>query len=211
MTDTEVQCIVPGGCGVAPVTAVLDTVVTSTPRNFYYIASPVLFDIEPAEGEALAPSPISFNGNFLLTTNQVLFNGIPSTAPPVVVNDNQVLATPVSIDPVGGSPWSQPVVVGVRTAGGSTSLFNGFYLAYDRPAVSAISPTSGPAGVEVIVTGTAFVSNSINVTFDSHVAEFSPVSDTQLVALSPTGVTGTVDLVVHTPGGASEPVPFTFT
>jgi len=69
-------------------------------------------------------------------------------------------------------------------------------------AVTSVSPTSGPPGTSITVTGTGFTGASA-VGFGSTAADtFSVDSDTQITVTAPNGA-GTVDITVTTPGGAS--------
>jgi RHS repeat-associated protein len=72
------------------------------------------------------------------------------------------------------------------------------------PVIIAISPTTGPAagGTTVTVTGTG-LTGATAVHFGTQAAtSVSVTSDTSLTAVSPAG-TGTVDVIVTTPGGTS--------
>jgi hypothetical protein len=71
------------------------------------------------------------------------------------------------------------------------------------PAVSGISPASGPAagGDSVTVTGSSFT-GATGVSFGSTSATFTVDSDSQITATSPAG-TGTVDVTVTTQAGTS--------
>ena len=72
-------------------------------------------------------------------------------------------------------------------------------LAATTPAVTGFSPTSGPVGTQVVLTGTGFT-GATNVRFDGTKATFSVDSDSQITATVPTGATrGTIRIV--TPGG----------
>jgi hypothetical protein len=205
---TQATCTVPGGCGVQNVTITAPSG-TSNAVPFYYIAGPTVASISPVEGSAATPTPISISGNSLLTTNQVSFNGDPTAAAPTIVGDSQITATPDAITPVGANPWFQAVDVAVRTAGGTGTLTDVLPV-YDTPVVDTLTPDTGPAGTEVVIDGEAFVSNSIEVTFDGVQADFSALSDVQIVATAPVGPTGAIDVVVSTPGGDSTPVTYTY-
>jgi large repetitive protein len=72
------------------------------------------------------------------------------------------------------------------------------------PTVTGVSPASGPAvgGTAVAITGTNFT-GATSVSFGGlAAASFTVNSATSITAISPAG-TGTVDVVVTTPGGAS--------
>lgn len=206
---TQVTCAVPGGCGVQNVT-VTATSGTSNALPFYYVAGPTLAGVSPTEGSAATPGPVVLHGDGLLTTNQVTFNGIPTPDDPIINSDSRITATPAALAPVGANPWFQTVDVAVRTAGGTDAL-NDVFVAYDTPLITDLTPDTGSAGIDVVMEGQAFVSDSIQVTFDGVQAEFAALSDTQLVATAPAGPTGAVDVVVITPGGASAPATFTYT
>jgi hypothetical protein len=205
---TQATCIVPGGCGVQNVTITAPSG-TSNAAPFYYIASPTLASVSPVEGSAATPTPIAIFGSSLLTTNQVSFDGDPTATAPTINSDGQVTATPDAITPVGANPWFQSVDVSVQTAGGTASLA-GVLTVYDTPVVTTLTPDTGPAGTEVVIDGEAFVSNSIEVTFDGVQADFAALSDVQIIAIAPAGPTGAVDVVVSTPGGDSTPVTYTY-
>ena len=73
------------------------------------------------------------------------------------------------------------------------------------PVVSAVSPATGPAagGTAVTITGTGFT-DATGVDFGSTpAARFTVASDTTIVAVSPSGTAGTVDVTVTTPCGSS--------
>ena len=72
------------------------------------------------------------------------------------------------------------------------------------PTVTAITPANGPTvgGTTVTITGTGFTGATAVSFGATPAASFSFVSDTQMTAVSPAG-TGTVDIRVTGPGGAS--------
>lgn len=82
------------------------------------------------------------------------------------------------------------------------------------PAVTQVTPVTGPAGTTVTVTGTGFT-GATAVSFGSTPATFTPSStaaDTELLVTVPAG-SGTVNVTVTTPSGTSPATPadeFTF-
>jgi hypothetical protein len=80
------------------------------------------------------------------------------------------------------------------------------------PAVTGVSPVSGPAGggTAVTITGSGFT-GATGVSFGSAAAEsFTVNGDTSITAVSPAG-SGTVDVTVSKPSGTSSPaVQFTY-
>jgi IPT/TIG domain/Putative Flp pilus-assembly TadE/G-like len=76
---------------------------------------------------------------------------------------------------------------------------------YPKPIVSGLSPSAGSAsgGDAVTITG-AYFSGATKVTFGGKPASFTVMSDTTIVAVSPSGSSGnTVDILVTTGGGTS--------
>lgn len=82
----------------------------------------------------------------------------------------------------------------------------------DIPHITTLSPTSGPAGTLVTITGENFddTENSSTVTFDSTVAAVVPGgwSDTQIEVTVPMLPIGPSNVVVTTSKGSSDPVVF---
>jgi hypothetical protein len=72
------------------------------------------------------------------------------------------------------------------------------------PTVIAVDPGSGPAGTQVVITGSGFTEDTRAVAFGGVSAgtRFAVVSSTQILAYVPEGA-GTVHVTVTTPGGAS--------
>jgi hypothetical protein len=95
--------------------------------------------------------------------------------------------------------------VTVTTPGGTSATSSADKFAYIvAPAVTGVSPTSGPAagGTLVTITGTGFT-GATAVDFGTTAAtDVTVVSSTKVTADSPAG-SGTVDVTVTTPGGTS--------
>lgn len=206
-SDTVATCVVPPGCGVVNVTVTAATG-TSNARPFYYIDAPVLSGLSPVETSAENPGPVTITGSDLLTANQVQFAGTPGTLTPPT-SDSSITATPAPVAEVGANPWFQTQPAAVRTAGGTVTVANAVTF-YDTPTIATIEPTSGEANDEVIITGTGYVGEGVSVTFDGVEADFILISDLQILAFAPVGPTGDADVVVTTPGGASNAETFTY-
>ncbi len=99
-----------------------------------------------------------------------------------------------AVPPSGGGPSGGGGSGGSGGAGGSIAA----------PAVSGISPTSGPStgGTAVTIAGSNF-SGATEVEFGGHSATtFTVVNPNEITAVSPPGI-GTADVQVVTPGGTS--------
>ncbi|MCJ7795498.1 MAG: YCF48-related protein, partial [Thermoleophilia bacterium] len=80
------------------------------------------------------------------------------------------------------------------------------------PTITAVTPSSGRAGTEVTITGAEFGSTRSQsyVSFGAvDATDYTAWSDTQINVLVPATVSGQVDIVVHTAGGASNAKTFT--
>ncbi|MBP2708544.1 IPT/TIG domain-containing protein [Microbispora sp. RL4-1S] len=209
VTATQVTCVLPSACGPTTVSVVAPSG-TSNALPFYYIDPPFVSGVAPVEGSAATPSAVTFTGESLLTTNRIQFGTVTGTLTTPVTSDVSVTATPIAVTPLGANPWFQSFGAAVRTAGGTATVTNAIAL-FDTPTVTDLNPNTGSAGTLVIITGTAFVGSAVSVTFDGVDADFTPNSDTVIIATAPTGPTGAIDVVVTTPGGGSTPVTFTYT
>lgn len=73
------------------------------------------------------------------------------------------------------------------------------------PSVQGVVPVSGPEGTLVLITGSGFT-GATSVSFGSlQTSNVTVQSDTRIVAASPIGGTGTVDVTVTGPAGTSAP------
>ncbi|MEW9527475.1 IPT/TIG domain-containing protein [Microbispora sp. NPDC049125] len=207
LAGTVVTCTLPSGCGPTTV-AVVTTTGTSNALPFYYIDPPFASRLSPVENSAETPLPVTITGETLLTTNRVQFAGVTATLTPPT-SDVTVSATPQPVTPLGAAPWFQSQSAAVRTAGGTFTVANALAF-FDTPAITALDPATGAGGDLVIITGTAFVGAAITVTFAGVDTDITVNSDTQILAFAPTGPAGAVDVVVTTPGGASDPATFTY-
>jgi hypothetical protein len=98
----------------------------------------------------------------------------------------------------------------VRITATSGSLFNDFnQFAFDNPvvppAVSSVSPTSGPTagGTSITITGTTFTGATAVKFGSTNASSYTVNSATQITATSPAGSAGTVDITVTGAGGTS--------
>ena len=93
-------------------------------------------------------------------------------------------------------------VVVVTGAGTATASAAFTYLA--PPSVTGVAPNKGPTagGMPVVITGTGFT-GATSANFGARSASFTVSSDTRIMATSPAGSAGPVDVTVTTPVGTS--------
>ncbi|MEU8994392.1 IPT/TIG domain-containing protein [Streptomyces caniferus] len=203
-TAGQITVIAPAG----PPSSVNVTVTTaggtSNPLPYFYLAAPTLSDLSPHLGPDTGGNTVTVFGTNLTLTNAVNFGASPATSL-VVVSDNQLTVTA----PAGVGT----VVVTVTTPGGTSTAATGnpYYTYLGAPVLTSLTPSHGAdVGGDAIVLGGSNLTYTDAVTFGGVPASFAAISDTQVVATSPAGAPGTVNVVAHTPAGNSNALPFVY-
>jgi hypothetical protein len=189
-SGTQITATVPLGAtsGKISVTTPGGTVQSSS--SFTVTVLPVVTSFSPVSA-GIGASVVIAGANFVNVT-AVRFNGIAAVNP-VVNSANQITATVPSGAATGP--------ISVTTTTGTVQSATAFTV-IPSPVIAGFSPGSGPAGTSVAVTGTGF-SGATAVTFNNvNAAAFLVVSDTQITASAPAGVS-TGPLRVMTPGGTA--------
>ena len=197
VNNTTITATTPAGsAGTATV-----TVTNSGGQNgslasaFTYLNPPTVTSITPNNGSTGGGTAVTITGTNFAAGATVTF-GTTSATNVVVVNSTTITAT----TPAGSGSG---VTVTVTVGGQSGSLTNGFsYLVV--PAVSSVSPNSGPVagGTAVTITGTNFAAGAA-VTFGTAAAtNVVVVNGTTITATTPAGSAGAVTVTV-TVGGQS--------
>jgi YVTN family beta-propeller protein len=165
---------------------------------------PVANSIVPAQGLATNTIPVKISGARLDGPSAVNFGPNPATN--LVAN---AAGTELTATSPTGSPGIVPVTV--TTPGGTSNPVSFTYGV--PPTISTVLPNQGPVngGTNVTITGTG-LSGVTAVNFGPNPAS-NPVANaagTELSAISPTGAAGMVSVTVTTPGGTSNPIPYTY-
>ena len=169
--------------------------VASNPYGFEVgTAAPNITSISPTSG-AVATS-VTIKGTGFGSTqgsNTVTFNGVSSV--PTSWSATQIKA------PVPTGATSGSVVV---TASGTVSNSVSFTVPGTGPSITGLSPSSGPVGTSVTITGTKFdaTQSTSTVTFNGVAATSTGWSPTSIVATVPSGATSGY-VVVTVSGTAS--------
>jgi hypothetical protein len=177
------------------------TSATGTADQYTYTPPPVptVSDVSPGSGPSTGGTPVTITGTGFTGATAVNFGaGNPATF--TVSNDTTIMATA----PTGAIGT---VDVTVTTPGGTSATAAADQFTYNappQPAVTAVSPSAGPNGTSVTITGTGFT-GATTVNFGpGNPATFRVNSPTEIAATAPTaGSTGPVDVTVTTPGGTS--------
>ena len=162
--------------------------------------TPVVSSLSASTGPATGGTTLTVLGSGFTPASAVKFG--QTAAQSVTFLSAQALT--VTSPPGGGQ-----VDVTVQNGGTSSATSSADQFFYGSPpAVTGLSPTSGPTagGTTVTITGTGFT-GATAVSFGGIPAtSFTVVSDTQIQATAPAGQAGTVDVEVVTPAGASAQV-----
>ncbi|RXS70753.1 cell shape-determining protein [Streptomyces sp. TM32] len=206
LSNTATQVVVTAPAGPPSATTVTVTTAggTSNPLPYFYVAAPTVNDLSAHFGPATGGNTVAVFGSNLTLASAVSFGGNPATAV-LVISDSQLTATA----PAGAGT----VVVTVTTPGGTSTAATGnpYYTYLAAPVLSSLTPSHGPdLGGDAIVLGGSNLTYTDAVTFGGVSASFAAVSDTQVVATSPGGAPGTVNVVAHTPAGDSNVLPYVY-
>jgi uncharacterized repeat protein (TIGR03803 family) len=159
-----------------------DGVIYSLANNLKQFVQPVVVKSAKVGGS------VGLLGQNFSTATQVLFG---SGAGTFTASGNAFM----SAKPANGSTTG---IITVDEPGGNLTSPQTFKIA---PVLKTFSPTSGPVGTQVILTGTSFL-QATTVKFAGKAATFTINSDTQITTTVPTGaVTGKIS--VTTPGGTA--------
>lgn len=160
--------------------------------------APTVSTIGPSSGPAAGGTSVSITGQALTGVTAVRFGGINAEAFSVN-SDSSITATA----PAGTA--GATVDITVTTPGGTSATGSSDRFTYiSPPAISALSPGTGPAagGTSVAVAGTNFTGATAVKFGGTSATSFTVNSATSITATSPAG-SGTVDVTVTTTGGTS--------
>ena len=199
VSATQINATAPAeSTGLVDITVATPGGISATSANdkFFYSAPPTVTTISPSAGPLGGGTTVTITGTNLLRSSAVKFGTTNATF--TIVSATQINAT-APAESLG------TVDITVTTPGGVTPTGAGDKYTYTTgPSVAAVSPSSGPTagGTSVTITG-ANLDNPTAVNFGANTATIDSHSATQIVATSPPGSAGTVDITVTTAGGTS--------
>ncbi|WP_174990110.1 IPT/TIG domain-containing protein [Pandoraea aquatica] len=156
---------------------------------------PMPSSVTPASGPTLGNNAVVINGTNFVQGTRVYFDAIEATG--VIVD------SPTQIRAVAPGHVAGMVSVGVVSSGGSAAG-SSLYTYVPPPTVTGVSPSQGPAGAQtsVTITGTN-LADVTSVSFGGTPGTITSQTATQIIATSPAGSAGTVDITVTSTGGTS--------
>jgi len=198
-SNTQITATSPAGAaGTVDITVTTagGTSATSAADQFTYVAAPTLGSVSPTSGPDAGGATVVLTGTNLSNVTSVKFGSTNATGF-TVDSATQITAT----SPPGAAG---AVDVSIVSAGGSANL-TAAYTYVVSPAVTALSPATGPVagGTSVTLTG-AHLSGATAVKFGAtNATSFTLDSATQITAVAPAAAAGSVNVTVVTAGGAS--------
>ena len=170
-------------------------------------ARPIISEISPDTGGIGGGSAVTITGKNLGTNPVVTFGA--NAAKVVSASQTKLVVT---------SPAGAAGVVDVHIStsfGNSVVTTSDKFTYFDRPTVTKIAPDNGPArgGTEVTIAGTAFTKAKAVHFGGKPATSFKIKSATEIIAVSPPGTAGTVDIIVvgDNPSLATASDKFTYT
>jgi len=195
VSDTYLTATVPAGALTGAVT--VKTFTTTMNSNRSFLVAPQFTSFSPGDG--IVGSPVTLTGVSFTQTTGVTIGGKAATFK--VVSDTEVTATVPPSAKTGEK-------ITIATLGGTATSSKTFAVV---PWIGKFSPTSGPVGTPVTITGTTFTGTT-KVTFGGAAAKsFQVINDSKVGAIVPMSAkTGKIQ--VTTPGGtATSSTDFTVT
>jgi len=183
VSDSQLSVTIPAGVSGATAYSVTNAYGTTT--GLSWTTQPTISGISPthaAEGATVTITGTGFTG-----ATPVKFNG--TSASFTVVDDSHITATV----PAGATRGA------IQVTGGGTTVNSGTFTV--DPTISSISPTSGPVGGSVTITGTGF-SGATSVSFNGTSASFTITDHAHISATVPSGATSG-PITVTCPGPSS--------
>jgi hypothetical protein len=203
VSATKLTAVSPAGAAgarVIQVTTPSGTSPGSSADLFTYIPPrPTVTAVSPTSGPTTGGTKVTVTGTSFTGATEVTFAGVAATSFTVV---SATKLTAVSPAGAAGARNIQVTTPSGTSPGVAGDLFT--YTA-SRPAITAVSPASGPksGGTSVILTGTGFT-GATEVTFAGVAApSFTVVSATEIATVSPAGAVGVRNVQVATPSGTS--------
>jgi hypothetical protein len=204
-TGTSMTVTSPPGTGVADIVVEnpgFDNISAITAADKFSYVDPAVTSVLPNSGPLIGGITVSIHGSNFTGATSVTFSGLAPMSYKVV-NSGLISA----VTPADG-PGTVDVVV--TTPLGTSPIKATDQFTYVAPTITKISPTSGAVagGTSVVITGVQLEGAS-QVLFGGTPAPgtLDEVSPTEVIATSPPGAVGTVDVQVNTTfNGISAPV-----
>jgi hypothetical protein len=185
---TSITASVPDGATTGPISVTTPTGTGTSSEAFTVILPPTIDSFTPTSGPV--GTQVDILGQRFTGAIYVLFGDTPAMF--TIVSDSEIHATV----PCGGTTGPIWVLIPNGPNGHSSSSFT---VIAQAPTINSFTPTTGPAGTSVWISGSNFCGAS-SVTFNGKAASFYLSSDSDAYATVPSGAT-TGPISVTTPKG----------
>jgi hypothetical protein len=157
-----------------------------------YLEPPIISKLATRKGPAAGGTSVLITGLSFSNASTVSFGGVEAAS--FQVNSS------TSITAISPPSTSGQVDVTVTTGDGSSAITNKDRYKYEKPTVTSVSPSAGPAsgGTIVTVIGSGFAPGSEGTAFNFKAAKATAVqctSTTECTVTTPPGKQGTVDVL----------------
>lgn len=177
----------------------------------FVTAPPAVTSVSPSAGPTAGGTTVTIIGSGFTGATSVQFSSATPAAAFTVISDTKITAT-------SPAHSAATVHVFVTTPAGVSTATNADKFTYQPPpAVTGVSPNTGPAagGTTVTLTGTGFTgATKVQFSSSTSATSFTVVSDTKITVTAPPHAAATVNIFVTTPSGVSTAVAadkFTYT
>ena len=190
----------PGTLGSVDITVTTPGGTSTTDANDKYTYTqppvPTVSAVSPTSGVSTGTAVVTITGTGFIGATAVTFGTTAATFS--VSNSTTITATA----PAGTGTVNVTVTTpGGTSASGAADQYT--YIPPPAPTITGVSPSSGPSGTLVTITGTSFTgATTVDFGAGNPATTFAINNDTTVTAIAPSG-TGTVDVTVTTPGGTS--------
>ena len=206
-SGTVINAIVPPGPSAGGAVSVLVTGPggTSAAGTIYTYAAaltPAVTVLTPASGSVSGGNTVTLTGSNLNGATAVTFAGNAASS--------FTILSPTAINAVAPSGTAGTASIVVTTPVGASTGFPYTYIA--APTPTAVFPTTGitSGGDSVAITGTG-LTGTTSVNFGTTPAtSFTVIGDTEVNAITPAQLVGTVPINITTPGGTDSSLSFGF-
>lgn len=195
VSDTTITASVPNLATTGPIQVYVGNKVATSADDFIVTdknppPAPTLLGFSPTSGPV--GTNVTVTGTNFTNVSSVAFNG---TGANFTVNSSTEIVTQVPVNATTG-PLSVTTATGTATSSTSFTV-----IPNNQPTITSFSPTSGAAGTTVILSGTN-LTGATSVEFNGTKAQFSIVSDTNVITQVPANAT-TGPIRVTTPSGTA--------
>jgi IPT/TIG domain len=189
VSDSLISATVPAGATDGPISVTTPNGSATSSGDFTVQAEqPSISGFSPGSGPV--GTVVTISGSNLSLADSVTFGGVAASTF-TVVSDSELTA----VAPAGGQIAITTPDGGADSGSSSFSIVSALL-----PSISGFSPTSGPAGTMVTISGSSF-SGATAVAFAGTAAAYAVDSDSQISATVPAGA-GSGPIAVTTPIGS---------